>query len=371
MDRSFKRILSGLLTVALLVGLFAGLVVPSVEAATSAQVTTGNVALGKSVAFSSGAQLTTDSNYDGTAVKAGLSVLTDGVADSPNWWVNNGNPYVALKSSVLSGPYIFSVDLAGSYITEQISIYSYSRPKWSVSPLESVTFTISEDGSSWTTLGTVTLSEAVKTTILDPNYTGDEAVVEIYEFALPVEATGRYVRANFDTNASGLVGIGEFEVYGQKAPSLITSGATITYFGHGTEVGSDANWGAAAVESGLSVLTDGVGNSPNWWVNNGNPNIGLKNSVLPGDYVFNLDIGAPSSVSRISTYFYSRTDWGVDAPDAVTYSISNDGIKWTQLGLWIRLLPPPLRWWTSGTPTTRLPRSIPSLSCSMRWMPGM
>lgn len=80
------------------------------------------------------------------------------------------------------------------------------------------------------------------------------------------------------------------------------------------------------------MLTDGVGNSPNWWVNSGNPNIGLKSAVLPGPYVFNLDIGSASSVSRISSYFYSRTDWGVDAPDAVTYSISSDGIIWKELG---------------------------------------
>ena len=110
----------------------------------------------------------------------------------------------------------------------------------------------------------------------------------------------------------------------------ISKGATITYFGHGTEVGADANWGSAAVNAGLSVLTDGIGNSPNWWVNNGNPNIGLKSSVLPGEYVFNMDVGL-STIGRISTYFYSRTAWGVDAPDGVKYFVSVDGYKWTQV----------------------------------------
>lgn len=100
----------------------------------------------------------------------------------------------------------------------------------------------------------------------------------------------------------------------------------------GGEVTADSNYGIDAIKAGLSVLTDGVNDSPNWWVNNGNPNIGLKSSVLAGDYVFNLDIGVQSSVSRISTYFYSRTAWGVDAPDSVTYSVSTDGIKWTQVG---------------------------------------
>ena len=76
-----KRILSLLLAIvlALSVGMVPGF------AATFAEISTGNVALGKAVAFSSGAQLATDGNFDGNAVKAGLSVLTDGVADSPNW----------------------------------------------------------------------------------------------------------------------------------------------------------------------------------------------------------------------------------------------------------------------------------------------
>ncbi|MBQ8622689.1 MAG: DUF4855 domain-containing protein, partial [Oscillospiraceae bacterium] len=328
MNITLKRAVSALLTFCMILSVCSG-ILPQASA-TALDVRSTNVALGKSVAFAYGAQVTTDSNYDVTAVKAGLSVLTDGVNDSPNWWVNNGNPYVALKSSVITGPYIFSVDLADDYVTEQVSVYSYGRPAWSVYPAESVTYTISSDGTTWQTLGTVTLEEALVNTVDDPRYEG--TTVDIYEFALPVEATGRYVRATFNTNATGLVGIGEFEVYGVKAPELITSGATITYFGHGTEVGTDANWGVSAIESGLSVLTDGVGNSPNWWVNNGNPNIGLKSSIVPGEYVFNLDIGGQSSVSRISTYFYSRTDWGVDAPDAVTYSVSADGYKWTQVG---------------------------------------
>ena len=328
MKVTLKRMICAFLTCCMVLSLCGG-IAPQVFA-TALDATFANVALGKSVAFAYGTEVTANSSWGADAVKAGLSVLTDGEAASPNWWVNNGNPYVGLKDSILSGPYIFSVDLGGSYVTEQVSIFSYGRPNWSVYPLEEVTFTISSDGSNWMTLGTVTLDEAIVATVDDPRYPGD--TVDIYEFALPAVATGRYVRANFDTNASGLIGIGEFEVYGQKAPSLITTGATVTYFGHGTEVGTDANWGVSAIEAGLSVLTDGVGNSPNWWVNNGNPNIGLKSSVVPGEYVFNLDIGSQSSVSRISTYFYSRTDWGVDAPDAVTYSVSTDGYKWTQVG---------------------------------------
>ena len=299
--------------------------------AAAAQPQTANVALGKTVTFGYGSEVTAgDANYGVSAVQAGLSVLTDGVSHSTNWWVNNGNPYVALKSSVITGPYSFTVDLGKDHVTEQISIYSYSRPDWSIYPVESVSYSGSVNGSSWTELGSVTLEQAQVKTVDDPRYEG--TTVDIYEFTLSVETTARYVRVSFSTNASGLVGIGEMEVYGITAPEMITKGAAITYFGHGTEVGSDGNWGDAAVRAGLSVLTDGVGNSPNWWVNNGNPNIGLKAGVLPGPYVFNLDIGTASTLSRISSYFYSRTDWGVDAPDGVTYSVSTDGIIWKELG---------------------------------------
>ena len=324
----FNRMLSCLLALVLVLGLCAFGPTAVVRAASALRYS--NAAYGKSVTFAYGKEVTADGSWGAAAVQNGLSVLTDGEAFSPNWWVNGGNPYIGLKDSILSGPYTLTVDLGSGHVMEQVSIYSYGRSDWSIYPLEEVSFSVSSDGTSWSSLGSVTLGDALVHTIDDPRYPGQS--VDIYEFSLPISATGRYVRASFGTNASGLVGIGEFEVYGQKAPELITKGAAITYLGHGTEVGSDANWGSAAVKAGLSVLTDGTGNSPNWWVNNGNPNIGLKASVLPGDYVFNLDIGSPSSVSRISTYFYSRTDWGVDAPDAVTYSISNDGVKWTGIG---------------------------------------
>ena len=320
-----KRILCSILALTLLLGMV------TVSGSPAASAVSANVALGKSVAFGYGSELTSsDGNYSVTAVKAGTSVLTDGVNNSPNWWVNNGNPYVALKSTVITGPYIFSVDLGAQYDAEQVRIYSYGRPDWSVYPVEQVSFTVSSDGSNWQSLGTVKLENATVNTVEDPRYEG--SYVDIYCFTLDISATGRYIRATFPTNASGLVGIGEIEVYGQKVPGVISTGASVTYFGHSGETGTDANWSSAAVNSGLSVLTDGVANSPNWWVNNGNPNIGLKNAILAGPYVFNLDLGSQSTVRQISAYFYSRTDWGVDAPNTVTYSVSTDGCKWTEVG---------------------------------------
>ena len=325
-----KKMLSGLLAAAIMLSVCAVGIVPHAHAAVT-EPAGPNIALGKSVAFAYGSELDSgDANYNVNAVKTGTSALTDGEKDSPNWWVNNGNPYVALKSSVISGPYILSVDLGANYAAQQVSVYSYGRPGWSVYPVEAVTYTISADGTSWQTLGTVALADASVNTIEDPRYPGQ--TVDIYEFALPVDAIGRYVRVTFNTNSSGLVGLGEFEVYGTKAPENISAGASISYFGYGVANTTDANWGVDAVTAGLSILTDGVRDSPNWWVNNGNPNVALRAADISGPYVFNLNLGGQSSLSQISTYFYSRTDWGVDAPDAVTYSVSTDGYKWTEVG---------------------------------------
>ena len=178
----FKRLLCGLLALVLAVGLCpAGLI-----ATAEATPVSANVAYGKSVAFASGSELASDSNYGLSAVKAGLSVLTDGINNSPNWWVNNGNPYIGLNNSVLAGPYIFSVDLGASYDTDKVAIYSYGRSSWNISPVESITYTISADGSSWKTLGTVELADAVVSTIEDPRYPGE--YVDIYRFELEVWA---------------------------------------------------------------------------------------------------------------------------------------------------------------------------------------
>ena len=136
MKSVLQKGLSLLLCMAMLVSLCAvgiGTATPAAAAAT-------NVAFGKSVAFAYGTEAVAgDANYGVDAIKAGLTALTDGVADSPNWWVNNGNPYVALKNSVVTGPYIFSVDLGSSYVTEQVSctvtaVPTGTSPLWMGSP---------------------------------------------------------------------------------------------------------------------------------------------------------------------------------------------------------------------------------------------
>lgn len=180
MHTQLRQVLSGFLILALLFGICAGGFAPEVSAA---QPQNPNAAQGKSVAFASGAEIVPgDADYGIAAIKAGLRVLTDGINNSPNWWINNGNPYVALKSSVVSGPYIFSVDLGANYETEQISLYNYARTDWGITPADSVTFTISADGSSWSTLGTVKLADALVNTVIDTR--NGNAEVNIYEFAL-------------------------------------------------------------------------------------------------------------------------------------------------------------------------------------------
>lgn len=334
MKIQFKRVISIVLTLLMLMTIAAnGIVVSKAEEVTEATPTVylTNVALGKSVTMTYGSELnSSDGNYSVSAVNSGLSVLTDGENDNENWSVNNGNPYVSFKNSVITGPYSFTIDLGSSYAARAVSLYSYGRYDWTnVQPIDEVTYSVSTDGSKWTEVGTVSRSEAVINEVYNSSYSVN---VPIYKFALNISASARYVKASFATNSVGQISLGEFEVYCNKASSNIASGKTVS-FEYGKEVdSSNANWNVAGIEAGLGVLTDGTTLNPNWWVNNDNPLVGLNNSYVTGPYAFKVDLYTLCAISQISANFYSRTDWDVDAPASVTFYVSPDGEGWTEAG---------------------------------------
>lgn len=329
MKSQFKRVVSVMLMLVLLMSICTNALM-TVSASTESTVQFSNVAYGKTVTFSYGAEVvSSDADYGVTAINSGLSVLTDGDNKNTNWWVNNGNPYVALKNSVVTGPYSFTVDLGSNYDTASMSVYSYARTSWGITPVDSVTFNTSTNGSTWSSAGTVSKENATVNQVPDPRY--DNEIVDIYEYTLDVSATARYVKVTFATNAKGLVGIGEFEVYGEKEPSVISTNKSVS-FNYGESKNDDANWGVSAIKSGLSVLTDGEKDNPNWWVNNGNPLVCVDTDYVTGPYEFVMNMGTLSSVKKVTGYFYDRSDWGVQKPDEVTFSVSGDGIKWTEAG---------------------------------------
>ena len=106
---------------------------------------------------------------------------------------------------------------------------------------------------------------------------------------------------------------------------------TVT-FEYGSQVTTDANWGVDVVNAGLSVLTDGVNSTTTYAVNNGNVLIGLKQSCIAGPYSFIVNLGGKTSVEKIATYFYDRSNWSVEMPEKVDYYVSDDGAEWTLAG---------------------------------------
>ena len=334
MKANFKRILSIVLIVLMLVSVVStGLVTTGATSVVSSDYLT-NAALGKTVTMTHSGVVSNVQYYNASDVESGLTALTDGESTNANFWVNSeGNPYVSFNSSALAGPYSLTVDLGESRVVNSISLFNYARPYWSVSPAESVTYSVSVDGSSWETVGTVELADAIHNELTDSKYTGDDAKYDIYEFALTIDKTdARYVKAEFENNSAGRVNFGEFEVYCDKAVTNIAKGDTVT-FSYGEVVSTaNENYSVSYINNGLYVLTDGTTMNPNWWVNNGNPLIALWDDYVTGPYEFIVNLDALCAVNQVSANFYSRTDWGCGAPDDVTFYVSPDGKEWFEVG---------------------------------------
>lgn len=323
MNFKSKKITSLILVVLMLSTICFSGQIPFVSA-TTASTTSTNLALGKSVAFSYGSSVTDDANWGITAINKGTAVLTDGVNDSVNYWVNNGNPYIGIRPGYTTGPYSFTVNLGEMVIVKSISAYFTDR--YQAEAPVSVSYSVSSDGSTWKEMGTVETVKSSYTTL-----TATDGSVRIYKFNLNIEDTdAMFVKVSFE-NASTTtdVGIGEIEVYGEKYPEPISVGKDVS-FEYGSSINDDANWGVKAINEGKSVLTDGVSNSINYWVNNGNPYVGIRPGYTTGPYSFSMYMSGLATVKNISTYFTDR--YQAEAPEAVDYYISGDGSDWKHMG---------------------------------------
>lgn len=336
MKNSIKRVVSIVLVSLMIFNIFG--IIPAF-AETSATYT--NFALGKTVEFGYTEEVSADTNWGVDAINNGIGALTDGVNDSTVWAVNNAdpanydnNPYIGLKNTCVTGPYSFTVDLGEVYPVSKASLHSITIASYSLWTTKLVTYSISTDGENWETVGSVAAEDVIKTSAT----TSSGTAITFFNFELTFDTVNaRYVKADFETNANsnGVHGFGEFEVYGKN----IASGNTDISFEYGSVVATNASWGVSAVDGGVYALTDGVNNGANYWVNNGtsdptksNPYIGLNQSYITGPYAFVMDLGEATTVGRIQSYFYDRTDWSVEAPDTVEYYVSADGSSWKLAG---------------------------------------
>ena len=332
---NMKRILCGILTLTLLLGMV------TVSGSPAASAVSANVALGKSVAFGYGSELTSsDGNYSVAAVKAGTSVLTDGVNDSPNWWVNNGNPNIGLKNAVLAGPYVFNLDLGSQSTVRQISAYFYSRTDWGVDAPNAVTYCVSTDGCKWTEVGSVEKAKATTATAEDSR-NPDAQSPTIYRFSLNLSAVdARYIKVTFSTNAAGLVGLQEIEVSGVKKAITnlalgrmanaayydyaITGGGT-GYEATGTTKADGSRYTVTEVElASASRLTDGTvinGSAvtyPSNWASqkwNSGSIMGKYLQIYRNDSrIITLDLGAVRNITGIRMHFAAVEAMGFYMP---------------------------------------------------------
>jgi len=305
-------------------------------------ITSTNMALGKTVTAGCASVLnTSDVNYNMTAVNKALPMLVDGDKEYVNTWFNNDKGNVAFNKAVLEGPYTLTVDLGQGVLVDNVQLFAHQRKAWNYLITDKVTFSVSTDGTNWKQIGEVEASETTYTNLTDTSYSGDEAIVSIYNFSLnckPIKA--RYVRATFPTNSTtnGIVAFNEFEVFGTPTAlpvdggTNLASGRTVTVTYNEEINADDANYNKSAVEKALPQLVDGIKNNYNCWVNNAQPNVALNNAVLTGPYTFTVDLGALSNVSKIALYNYERKGWNRQPVDSVEYSVSADGINWTTLG---------------------------------------
>ena len=302
-----------------------------------------NMALGKTVTASWSSVLSTsDVNYNTTAVSNALPKLVDGVTDSVKTWFNNDKDNVAFNSAVLQGPYSVTVDLGEGVLIDTVQLYAHERAAWGYLATDMVTFSVSTNGTDWKQLGEVEDSEATYTSYTDTDYSGDDAVVNIYNFSLSCKPViARYVRATIPTasNDKGIVAFNEFEVYGTKAelPEAasgrnLASGKTVTATINEELDSTDANYNLSAVTTALPQLVDGVKTNYNCWVNNSQPNVAFNETVLTGPYTLTVDLGTASNINTIALYNYSRPGWNRMPVDSVEYSVSADGTNWTTVG---------------------------------------
>ena len=333
MKTKLKRVLSIVLTLLMLVAVVTnGVVISNAEETATTSVAT-NLALSSTPSFIySSAVNTADSTYGVSAVNSSLPLLIDGNKSGSAFAVNNAGDtshLVSFKSTALGGPYSVTLDLGAECNTEELVLHCYGRSDWGINPTDYVTYWTSTDNSTWTNVGTVNLADATANQV----GTGDNSTpIYMYAFSLEVATTARYVRAYFPQNSNGWVNISEFEVYGEKAPTVIsTNSNTSVAFSCGSSVDDAASWGITAIKSGLSSLKDGVNNSVNYWVNgSGNPYIGIRPGYTTGPYTFTMYMGGLATVRNISTYFTDR--YQAEPPESVTYSVSGDGTNWTEMG---------------------------------------
>ncbi len=329
---------------------------------------TANLALGKPVTLTGyGEDLAPDDeNFSAAAVERGLAagLLTDGICDSPNWWVNDaGLFYTGLHGGNITGPYSLTLDLEETADLTELALYAYDRPSWGPTAPENVTFSLSADGESWTEAGSVSREEASIRAVEDPRNPDDPAP-DIVRFGLEGEFAGaRYVRVSFEQSPSGKTAIGELEAYGPYTGTLtetnlalgrmantgnytyVVTGGGTGYDSTGTTHEDGTRYTVSELENAsLYRLTDGetVNAGPVRFDTGWEPQLWNEEGSLRSKYVefyrnisreLTLNLGAVRNITAIDMHFGAVEAYGIYMPTDVRYYLSLDGTDYYEAGV--------------------------------------
>ena len=245
--------------------------------------------------------------------------LTDGAYYTSSY----GTEWHAFHRSITEkdGKHQVTVDL-GSVYTDLEKIYMEFREDLaaSVGLPEYVEFYISDDGIDFTLLKKVNLSKA---TIGCPG-----AVIN-------QKFSARYVKAVFPTSAKSFVFVSELAV-GQKRRShvwgegyeIISTGCKYDAF---TPYTNTAEWDAPYMKIDGKELTDGILASSSL----GTEWHDMHGSMLEkGEKFFiTVDLGKiRDDLSYFDIQFGYALESGISKPNTVTYSVSEDGVNFTEVG---------------------------------------
>lgn len=255
-----------------------------------------NLALNKTVTITGSSS--SDNPNSATMLVDGARATTS--PSDPNWarfYRNTGRTIV--------------VDLANVQRVNNITMTFYQYTSWGITFPTQVTYYSSLDNTNWTQVGAVPTS-------IPTDQTGQL----IQDFSSGgIDIFARYIRVDVPVNVwtyfdeltvSGITG--KDLAYGK--PYTITSGVPVS-----------SSFGSSDSLASAGKLTDGVYGSP------ADYNDGQWQRFLRGmSRSVTIDFGKTNTVTKFTAGFIQNTSAGIYFPRKVTFSVSANGIDWSDVG---------------------------------------
>lgn len=270
--------------------------------------------------------------------------LTDGLYGAAwNGTIGADNPVIPFTSAA-AGPFEIVADMGGKYQFNQVYLDFFTWMSAGVGIPEKVTYFVSDDGQTWTEIGSV--SQAISKDL------GSGLSREAY--LLDTDAAGRYLKAVFSkglqsgnkpvapgTEGASTWGWISFDEFGAVASpqaidlsqNILTKEMLTMTFGDPV---NESQYPAVVANNNrwIQILADKK--LSNGWTNSGeqfpySSYITYNNAFVGGDMTIEANLGKPVVLSQIGINFIDKAVNTVMHPESVDFEISNDGQNWTKL----------------------------------------